>query len=95
MLLPFRLLAKLKFLRGSAFDVFGYSVERKHERRLVDDYEASVSSIVTRLKPENIGAAIALARVPEKIRGYGHVKEASIAASELVAVKLTTEFEST
>jgi indolepyruvate ferredoxin oxidoreductase len=92
-LLPFRLLAKLKFLRGTAFDMFGYSTERKHERRLVDDFEAQMGALVARLKLENLDAAIALARVPEKIRGYGHVKEASIAAAEVMAAKLTAEFE--
>jgi indolepyruvate ferredoxin oxidoreductase len=92
-LLPFHLLARLKFLRGTAFDIFGYSAERKHERRLVDDFEASVGSIVARLKSENLKAAIELSRIPEKIRGYGHVKESSIAAAELESSRLKAAFE--
>src|SRR5262249_5613030 len=72
--LLFKLLARLKFLRGSAFDPFGYSLERKTERRLIRDYEALLDEVLARLTPENHHVAVGLAAIPEKIRGFGHVK---------------------
>jgi indolepyruvate ferredoxin oxidoreductase len=71
----FGLLSKLKGLRGTAFDLFGYTQERKTERKLVADYEALLSEILTKLAPENHALCVALAAIPEKIRGFGHVKE--------------------
>ncbi|MGW9331481.1 indolepyruvate ferredoxin oxidoreductase family protein [Bosea sp. NPDC055594] len=71
----FGLLSKLKGLRGTAFDIFGYTQERKTERKLVADYEALLSEILTKLAPENHALCVALAAIPEKIRGFGHVKE--------------------
>lgn len=71
----FGLLSKLKGLRGTAFDVFGYTQERKTERKLVADYEALLREILTKLAPENHALCVALAAIPEKIRGFGHVKE--------------------
>ena len=70
----FRLLAKFKFLRGTAFDPFGYSVERKTERALVRDYETMLDEVLAKLNPENHHIAVGLAAIPEKIRGFGHVK---------------------
>jgi indolepyruvate ferredoxin oxidoreductase len=86
----FRLLARLKFLRGSALDPFGRQDERKEERRLIADYEALIARLAAELGAANHAAAVALARLPETIRGFGHVKAASIAAarqreSELLA----------
>jgi len=75
MLQAFRALAKLKGLRGTALDLFGYSAERRMERRLVTEYEALISEVLTRLAPHNHALALDLARVPEHIRGFGHVKE--------------------
>jgi indolepyruvate ferredoxin oxidoreductase len=74
MLSAFRLLAKLKFLRGTPFDPFGRSLERRTERGLVRDYEAMLDELLAKLSPENHGLAVALASIPEKIRGFGHVK---------------------
>jgi indolepyruvate ferredoxin oxidoreductase len=82
MLPAFRLLAKFKFLRGTAFDIFGYSEERRTERKLVSDYEALLAEIISKLTPENHHIAVGLAAIPEKIRGFGHVK-----ARHLVAAK--------
>jgi indolepyruvate ferredoxin oxidoreductase len=70
----FRILAKLKFLRGTAFDPFGYTAERKIERALVHDYEAVLEEIFAKLSPENHHLAVGLAAIPEKIRGFGHIK---------------------
>jgi indolepyruvate ferredoxin oxidoreductase len=71
----FRMLAKLRRLRGGALDVFGRSAERKHERALIGQYEALVEELLTRLAPQNYELAVALASIPEYIRGYGHVRE--------------------
>jgi indolepyruvate ferredoxin oxidoreductase len=70
----FRLLAKLKRLRGTAFDIFGYGEDRKLERRLIAEYEARVAEILERLDPAKHAAAVELASMPEHIRGFGPVK---------------------
>lgn len=75
MMTAFGLLAKLKGLRGTAFDPFGRTEERRTERRLIADYDALIGEIVNRLTPENHALCVALAAIPEKIRGFGHVKE--------------------
>jgi indolepyruvate ferredoxin oxidoreductase len=71
----FRLLARLKGLRGTALDPFGHSAERKRERRLVGDYEALVIELLSGLSHDNHALAVELASIPERIRGFGHVKE--------------------
>jgi indolepyruvate ferredoxin oxidoreductase len=82
-LLPaFRLLAKLKFLRGTALDPFGRTLERRTERKLIDDYEATLNEVLARLVPENHHLAVGLAAIPEKIRGFGHVKQRHLAAAK-------------
>jgi indolepyruvate ferredoxin oxidoreductase len=70
----FRLLAPLKLLRGSAFDPFGRSAERRHERALLAHYVATLESALPRLKAASLPDAIAFATLPEQIRGFGHVK---------------------
>ncbi len=74
----FALLAKLKPLRGTPFDIFGYTAERRTERRLIEDYRTLINSIVDQLNSDNLDAAITLARAAYDISGYGPVKEASI-----------------
>ena len=78
----FRLLAKFKVLRGTAFDPFGYSVERKTERQLVRDYEAMLDEVLAKLTPANHHIAVGLAAIPEKIRGFGHVKMRHLKAAK-------------
>jgi len=78
MLTAFRALAKFKSLRGTALDVFGRTGERRMERRLIEDYFALIEQFRTSLSRDNLAAAVDLARLPENIRGYGHVKERSI-----------------
>ena len=70
----FRLLAPLKFLRGSAFDPFGRSAERRHERALLAHYIATLESALPRLNAASLPDALAFATLPEQIRGFGHVK---------------------
>jgi indolepyruvate ferredoxin oxidoreductase len=74
----FKWLAKLRFLRGTALDVFGYTAERRGERRLIDDYERTVAALLDTLDAGNVGLAAEIAGIPEHIRGYGHVKEAHL-----------------
>jgi indolepyruvate ferredoxin oxidoreductase len=74
----FGVLAKLKFLRGTALDPFGRSRERIMERRLIEDYRSDVAAILPRLTRENLDDTIEFASLPEHIRGFGHVKQASV-----------------
>jgi indolepyruvate ferredoxin oxidoreductase len=71
----FKLLAKLRGLRGSALDVFGYTAERRMERRLIADYGKTLDELIAGLDADNHALAVDIASVPELIRGYGHVKE--------------------
>ena len=75
MLTAFRVLAGLKFLRGTALDIFGYAAERKQERQLIADYENTIDELLSGLTSQNHELAVAIASIPEHIRGYGHVKE--------------------
>ena len=77
MMKGFRLLAAMKGLRGTAFDLFGRTAERRGERQLLAQYEADLDLIAAALAPGRIDAAVALASVPALIRGYGHVRQAS------------------
>ncbi len=88
----FRVLAKLKFLRGTALDPFGRSTERRTERRLIGDYEALLDELLTQLTPENHHLAVALAAIPEKIRGFGHIKQQHLAAAKADEAALLEQF---
>ena len=77
MLPVFRLLAKGKRLRGTRLDVFGYTAERRREREMIHAYEATLAEIERRLGPETHRASVALAALPEEIKGFGHVKHAN------------------
>ncbi|WP_354684305.1 indolepyruvate ferredoxin oxidoreductase family protein [Cupriavidus necator] len=74
----FRVLARLKRLRGTAFDPFGRTAERREERRLIDEYVAMTEAFCTSLRADTLDIAVRLASLPEDIRGFGHVKEASL-----------------
>jgi len=71
----FGVLAKMKGLRGGAFDVFGGSDERRTERALIQQYRDCITELLKTLNAENQALAAEIARIPEEIRGYGHVKE--------------------
>ncbi len=94
-LLPaFGVLAKLKFLRGTPLDPFGHTVERRTERKLIADYEAMLGEILARLAPDNHHLAVGLAAIPEKIRGFGHVKQQHLAAAKADEAALLEQFRS-
>jgi indolepyruvate ferredoxin oxidoreductase len=94
MLTAFRVLAKFKGLRGTAFDIFGYSEERRTERRLIADYEALMAEVIGKLNPENHAVAVGLANIPEKIRGFGHVKARHLTAAKADEAALLEQFRS-
>ena len=82
MMTALRVLARLRRLRGTRFDPFGYLPERRAEREMIADYEALVRELCAGLSPDNRDLAVALAALPETIRGYGPVKMKAIAAAD-------------
>lgn len=82
MMRAFSVLTKLKGLRGTAFDPFGRTEERRMERQLITDYRDTLSVVLSGLKPANLDLAVEIASVPEGIRGYGHVKERHVAEAK-------------
>ena len=79
----FKILSKFKFLRGTIFDPFGKTQERRKERLLINQYLNDINSILDKMNSKNVTLAIQIASIPEMIRGYGHVKEENISkASE-------------
>jgi indolepyruvate ferredoxin oxidoreductase len=88
----FGLLAKFKFLRGTAFDVFGRTEERRTERALIGEYEKLIDELLGKLSAENHAVAVSLAGIPEEIRGYGHVKEQHLKAARQKWAALLAKF---
>ena len=75
----FRMLAPFRFLRGTRLDAFGYQSERVEERQTLADFEALFVETASQLREDNYEVAVEIARLPMKIRGYGHVKSANLA----------------
>ncbi|NWG23911.1 MAG: indolepyruvate ferredoxin oxidoreductase family protein [Pseudorhodoplanes sp.] len=92
MMTAFGILKRFKFLRGSLLDPFGHTEERRTERRLIADYEALLGEIAEKLTPENHALAVGLAAIPEKIRGYGHVKARHLKAAKADEAALLEQF---
>jgi indolepyruvate ferredoxin oxidoreductase len=80
MLAAFGVLAPMKRLRGTALDPFGYSAERRQERALIGEYRATIENLLPRVHATTLPAIVAIAALPDRIRGFGHVKEAAIKA---------------
>ncbi|MHC2390414.1 hypothetical protein ACVMFA_004200 [Bradyrhizobium liaoningense] len=93
MIQAFRILAKLKFLRGGLLDPFGRTEERRTERKLIADYLAMIDQRIVGLQAAQIPLLARLARVPETIRGFGHVKEANIRLAAAEQARLEAELE--
>jgi indolepyruvate ferredoxin oxidoreductase len=92
-ILPFfRMLARGKALRGTALDLFGYQAERRRERQLIRDYEADIRGLLPRLSPLNYDTAVAIASLPDQIRGYGHVKAEAMDAAAIRRDELLASF---
>ena len=91
MLTAMRLLARLKFLRGTALDVFGRSEERRAERAWIERYETALDELTRNLTADNHAAYERLLSVPDEIRGYGHVKEQSMQEADALWRDLSAE----
>jgi indolepyruvate ferredoxin oxidoreductase len=81
MLAAFRVLARLRGLRGTALDIFGRTEERRTERAVIAEYRASIDGLLTGLDTSNHALAVEIARIPEQIKGFGHVKARNLAAA--------------
>jgi indolepyruvate ferredoxin oxidoreductase len=88
-------LAKMKGLRGGAFDVFGRSEERRTERALIGEYRAAIDELLQGLTADKLSLAAEIARIPEEIRGYGHVKARHLAAARAKWQALTARWRET
>jgi indolepyruvate ferredoxin oxidoreductase len=73
-----RLLARLKRLRGTKLDPFGYTRERRAERRLITDYRSVIDFLLENLSADNRALAVRIAEIPMRMRGFGHVKERNV-----------------
>src|SRR5699024_9804324 len=79
----FRIMTRFKWLRGTALDIFGYTEERRQERALIQDYFAMLDEFSHSLTASRLATAIKLAELPDEIRGFGHIKEASLQQAEI------------
>jgi indolepyruvate ferredoxin oxidoreductase len=94
MLKAFAVLKTFRFLRGTPLDPFGFSIERRSERQLIADYEALLTEIIADLNPANHPTAVTLAALPEKICGFGPVKQRHLAAAKAEEAALREQFRS-
>ncbi|WP_374299212.1 indolepyruvate ferredoxin oxidoreductase family protein [Paracoccus sp. (in: a-proteobacteria)] len=94
MLTGFKVLARMKFLRGTPFDPFGYMAERRHERAAIREYEADMREILTKVTDATMPIAIELAELPLTVRGYGPVKAQAEAAAAVRRTELLAQFRS-
>ena len=92
MLTGFKVLRRLKFLRGTALDVFGRTEERRTERALIGEYQSSLLVILNQLNADNHRLAVDVARIPEHIKGFGHVKERNLKAARTQWTALMAQF---
>ena len=92
MLSVFRLLAKFRRLRGSRLDIFGWTAERRRERRLISDYGETLEELIGALDGDNHATAVRIAEVPAAIRGYGHVKERNVRDAVTIMAELKEAF---
>ncbi|HXF90824.1 MAG TPA: DUF6537 domain-containing protein, partial [Candidatus Nitrosotenuis sp.] len=92
MLTAFKILAKFKVLRGSKLDIFGYTKERRMERQLIADFETMITALLPKVTANNYELACEIAALPQKIRGYGHVKDKNYANVQEHHEKLWQQF---
>ncbi len=91
----FRILARLRWLRGTWLDVFGYTAERRMERRLIEEYEAVIETLLAGLSTANLALAVEIAALPQKMRGFGHVKLRNVEAARRKQSELLGAFRAT
>ena len=95
MLPVFRVLKSLRGLRGTPLDLFGYTEERRTERALIAEYEATVERLLAKLSADNHSLAVQIASIPDEIRGFGYIKMRNLAAARKKHAELMQRFEST
>ena len=94
MLPVFRLLAGMRFLRGTALDIFSHSADRKLERDLIAGYEKDVATVLSLLSPVTVDGAVELLSLPDRIRGYGPVKEKAVSDAKARYAQLAADLAS-
>ena len=82
---PLRMLAAMKSVRGTAFDLFGYSAHRRDERELIAWYRDLITRVLQRLTPANLHQALEIAALPDKIRGYENIKRTNVLTVKALA----------
>ena len=87
-----KIISSFKFLRGTPFDPFGYLRERRKERELIKDFNKRIIEITSKLTIANYDLACKIASLPQKIRGFGYVKENNINASKNIEESLIAKF---
>ena len=95
MMTGFRLLARMKHLRGTSFDVFGRTAERRMERQLIADYRTMIDGLITSPARARSHEALELANLPEMIRGFGHVKDANVVKAKAREAELLEALDTT
>jgi len=88
----YRVLARMKRLRGTPLDLFGYTAERRMERRLIKGYERDMGEVLRDVTPRTLAVAVELAGLPRQIKGFGPVKAANAAAAAARRAELLTGF---
>ena len=86
------LVARFKRLRGTLLDPFGHTAERRMERRLISEYEALMQKVLSGLSEANFDAVLEIASLPQKMRGYGHVKARNVALAKKREAELLAAF---
>ena len=88
----FKLLARLRRLRGGPFDIFGRTAERRMERQLITGYEATMKALFGALSQENHDYAVRIAELPDEMRGFGHVKQRNVEQAKALEADLLAAF---
>ncbi|MBT3369205.1 MAG: indolepyruvate ferredoxin oxidoreductase family protein [Rhodospirillaceae bacterium] len=86
------LLARMRGLRGGAWDIFGRTEERRMERQLISDYESTMAEVLAGLNHDNHAMATRIAEVPDRMRGFGHVKEKAVAKAKKAEAEMMEYF---
>ncbi len=95
MMAGFRVLSKLKVLRGTPLDLFGLQDERRMERELISEYETVLRQLMSALTPSNYDIAVQIALLPQKMRGYGHVKQKNVRDAKKLQEQMLADFQET
>ncbi len=95
MLSAFKMLARMRRVRGTPFDVFGYTNERRQDRRLIRDYERLAAELLDATDDQNYEVAVQLAAIPEQVRGYGHVRARHLLHAKQRETELLGKFRGT